>query len=75
MPVDQYIATLRATFSAPATPATEAACVRVAQTMGLVHTLQDFELLREDPPELRSPQSLGACRSIPTTHYISGSAS
>jgi len=27
--------------------------------MGLVHTLQDFELLREEQPELRSPRELG----------------
>lgn len=27
--------------------------------MSLVHTLRDFELLRQEPPELRSPLSLG----------------
>jgi len=41
------------------TAAMEAECARAANAMGLVHTLKDFELLRADPPELRSPQALG----------------
>ena len=69
MPVDQYIATLRATLPGPATPAKED-CAQAAQAMGLVHTLQDFELLREDNPELRSPRLLG--RKISKARQFAG---
>jgi hypothetical protein len=59
MPVDRYIATLRENLLVPTLSATEESCTRASRSMGLVHTLQDFELLRKDPPELCSPRALG----------------